>query len=74
MIVRYHVHSANWMEVFRAYQAMWSSPSMTNDDAAASRNLKLQVPDLLPSPPTDDRMIPDEVTFTAGALPAALSV
>ena len=50
MIVRYHVHSANWMEVFRAYQAMWSSPSMTNDDAAASRNLKLQVADLLPSP------------------------
>ena len=73
MIVRYHVHSANWMEVFRAYQAMWSSPSMTNDDAAASRNLKLQVPDLLPSPPTDDRMIPDEVTFLTQVLYLLLS-
>jgi len=48
--VRYHVHSHNWMEIFRAYQAMWSSPTMTTDLAAADRCLKMQVIYLVLSP------------------------
>lgn len=48
MIVRYHKHMSSdhkcdWMEIFRAYQAMWNSPSLQSDEAAAHRCLKLQV-------------------------------
>uniref|UniRef100_A0A7S2BW76 PCI domain-containing protein n=1 Tax=Haptolina brevifila TaxID=156173 RepID=A0A7S2BW76_9EUKA len=42
MIVRYHLHSHNWLEIFRAYQAMWGSKSLMDDAEARSRNLKLQ--------------------------------
>lgn len=52
MIVRYHKHTSSdhkcdWMEIFRAYQAMWNSPSLKSDEAAAHRCLKLQVVYLL---------------------------
>jgi 26S proteasome regulatory subunit N5 len=50
MIVRYHQHSQNWMEIFRAYQAMFNSPSMAIDEAAAHRCVKLQTLYLLLSP------------------------
>ena len=50
MIVRYHVHSHNWMEIFRAYQSMWDSPSLKADQAAADRCLKMQVLYLALSP------------------------
>merc|ERR1719152_939523 len=42
MIVRYHLHAHTWLEIFRAYQAMWGSKSLMEDEAARSRNLKLQ--------------------------------
>jgi len=41
-IVRYHSHSHTWMEIFRAYQAMWGSKTLMEDEAARNRNLKLQ--------------------------------
>jgi len=50
MIVQYHLHSHNWMEIFRAYQAMWSSPALQADEAQAHRVLKLQVLYLALSP------------------------
>jgi len=43
MIVRYQLHNKKWMEVFRAYQATWDSPSVQGSDAAADRCLKQQV-------------------------------
>merc|ERR1712087_13103 len=49
-IVRYHLHSHNWVEIFRAYQAMWTSPSLQADEKAAHRCLKLQVIYLVLSP------------------------
>jgi len=42
MIVRYHLHAHTWLEVFRAYQAVWGSKSLMEDEAARNRNLKLQ--------------------------------
>jgi len=42
MIVRYHLHTHTWLEVFRAYQAVWGSKSLMEDEAARNRNLKLQ--------------------------------
>merc|ERR1719152_15760 len=42
MIVRYHLHEHTWLEIFRAYQAMWGSKSLMEDEAARNRNLKLQ--------------------------------
>jgi len=50
MIVRYHLHSHNWMEIFRAYQAMWASPSLASDEAASSKVLKQQALYLALSP------------------------
>ena len=41
-IVKYHSHAHTWMEIFRAYQAMWGTKSLMDDDAARARNLKLQ--------------------------------
>ena len=43
MNVRFHLHSHNWLDVFRAYQAMWDSPSVQATEASAHRCLKLQV-------------------------------
>jgi len=43
MVVRYQLHNKKWMEVFRAYQATWDSPSVQGSDAAADRCLKQQV-------------------------------
>jgi len=42
LIVRYHLHQHTWLEIFRAYQAMWGSKSLMEDEEARSRNLKLQ--------------------------------
>ena len=42
LIVRYHLHEENWMEIFRAYQAMWSTPSLQADDVQRADNLKRQ--------------------------------
>ena len=42
LIVRYHNHSRAWMEIFRAYQAMWGTKSIMEDKAACERNLKMQ--------------------------------
>jgi 26S proteasome regulatory subunit N5 len=50
MIVQYHAHSHNWMEIFRAYQAQWDSPSLQADEEATDRCLKRQVLYLLLSP------------------------
>jgi len=50
MVVRYHTHSHDWMEIFRAYQAMWSTDLLQKDKAAADRVLKLQVLFLVLSP------------------------
>jgi len=50
LIVRYHVHNHSWMDIFRAYQAMWTSPSLKADLPAAHRCLKLQVLYLALSP------------------------
>ena len=50
MIVRYHTHTHNWMEIFRAYQAMWDSPALQKDQALADRCLKMQVLFLVLSP------------------------
>jgi|TARA_B100000524_G_scaffold214802_1_gene112713 26S proteasome regulatory subunit N5 len=50
LIVRYHTHSHNWMEMFRAYQAMFDSPALKEDTAAAERCLKLQLIYLVLSP------------------------
>jgi 26S proteasome regulatory subunit N5 len=41
-VVRYHSHSHTWLEIFRAYQAMWGAKSLMEDEAGRSRNLKLQ--------------------------------
>ena len=43
MIVRYQTNSHNWMEMFRAYQAMWDTPLLQQDPPAADRVLKMQV-------------------------------
>lgn len=50
LIVRYHTHTHNWMEIFRAYQAMFDSPTLQSDQATADRCLKLQVLFLVLSP------------------------
>ena len=42
LIVRYHLHEHTWMEIFRAYQAMWGAKSLMENEAARDRNLKLQ--------------------------------
>mmetsp|Transcript_30634 Transcript_30634/g.79550 ORF Transcript_30634/g.79550 Transcript_30634/m.79550 type:complete len:442 (-) Transcript_30634:384-1709(-) len=41
-IVKYHGHSHTWLEIFRAYQAMWGTTLLMEDEAARTRNLKLQ--------------------------------
>lgn len=43
MNVRFHLHSHNWLDVFRGHQAMWDSPSVQAAEASAHRCLKLQV-------------------------------
>lgn len=50
MIVRYHLHTHAWMEIFSAYQAMWSAKSLQADDAKRTRCLKLQCIYLMLSP------------------------
>jgi len=50
MIVRYHTHSHNWMEIFRAYQAMHGTELLQKDAEKADRVLKLQVLFLVLSP------------------------
>jgi len=48
--VRYHTHTHDWMEIFRAYQAMWDTALLQKDAPAADRVLKLQVLFLVLSP------------------------
>lgn len=50
LIVRYHMHSHNWLDIYRSYRAMWTSPSLASDAPAAHRCLKLQVLYLVLSP------------------------
>lgn len=50
LIVRYHMHSHDWLDIYRAYREMWSSPSLSDDVPAAHRCLKLQVLYLVLSP------------------------
>mmetsp|Transcript_4642 Transcript_4642/g.7740 ORF Transcript_4642/g.7740 Transcript_4642/m.7740 type:complete len:443 (+) Transcript_4642:44-1372(+) len=50
LIVRYHTHTHAWMEIFRAYQAMWGAKTLEADVAKADRVLKLQVLFLVLSP------------------------
>lgn len=50
LIVRYHMHSHDWLDIYRAYREMWSSPSLSDDAPAAHRCLKLQVLYLVLSP------------------------
>ena len=45
LIVRYHTHTHAWMEIFRAYQAMWGAKTLEADVAKADRVLKLQARD-----------------------------
>jgi 26S proteasome regulatory subunit N5 len=55
LIVRYHMHECTWMEIFRAYQAMWDTPSLQADADAAAANLKRQCIFLMLSPADKDR-------------------
>jgi 26S proteasome regulatory subunit N5 len=50
LIVRYHTHTQNAMEIFRAHQAMWDTQCIQSDEAAACRCLKLQVLHLVLAP------------------------
>lgn len=54
-IVRYHLHTQNWMEIFSAYQSMWDTPSLQADDAEKTKNLKRQCMYLMLSPFSEER-------------------
>ena len=55
MIVTYHLHEHTWMEIFRAYQAMWDTPSLQEDAAGKERCLKRQCLYLMLSPFDNER-------------------
>jgi len=55
MIVRYHLHEHTWMEIFRAYQAMWDTPKLLEDEAAKERCLKRQCLYLMLAPFDNER-------------------
>ena len=54
-IVRYHLHTQTWMEIFSAYQSMWDTPSLQADDAEKTKNLKRQCIYLMLSPFSEER-------------------
>ena len=55
LIVRYHMHEHNWMEIFLAYQAMWSTPSLQAEAEQRASNLKRQCVYLMLAPFDKDR-------------------
>ena len=55
LIVRYHLHEHTWMEIFRAYEAMWDTPSLQSDEAVRTPTLKCMCLYLMLAPFDKDR-------------------
>lgn len=71
LIVRYHLHSHNWLEIFRAYQSMWGTPALMSDEAARSRCLKLQCLYLVLSPYDHEQVSRERPSRALSACPLA---
>jgi len=41
LIVRYHLHEHTWMEIYRAYESMWDTPSLQANDDERTQALKM---------------------------------
>ena len=55
LIVRYHLHEHTWMEIYRAYEAMWDTPSLQASDSERTSCLKSMCIYLMLSPFDKDR-------------------
>merc|ERR1740138_460392 len=40
LIVRYHLHEHTWMEIYRAFEAMWDTKTLQEDETTRTRTLK----------------------------------
>jgi len=55
LIVRYHLHEHTWMEIYRAYESMWDTPSLQASETERTHTLKSMCTYLMLSPFDKDR-------------------
>ena len=55
LIVRYHLHEHTWMEIYRAYESMWGTPSLQSSEEERTHTLKCMCIYLMLSPFDKDR-------------------